>query len=144
MFLSVAPRGIEPRTHGFSVHCSTYWAKAPNFRGKNYFHPNQKSRVLNLNSDPPCSVAMRSILIYFRKMENNLKNSTKRNLLRMNCTYSHSRRLWRVRSSDILILRFSIKIAAKFIDNTNRLYYYNCLLKHWRNYWIIVVKIIKY
>ena len=25
----VVPLGVEPRTHGFSVHCSTTWAKAP-------------------------------------------------------------------------------------------------------------------
>ena len=27
----VVPLGVEPRTHGFSVHCSTTWAKAPSF-----------------------------------------------------------------------------------------------------------------
>ena len=25
----VVPLGVEPRTHGFSVHCSTTWAKVP-------------------------------------------------------------------------------------------------------------------
>ncbi len=32
----VVPPGFEPGTHGFSVHCSTNWAKVPCFRGCKY------------------------------------------------------------------------------------------------------------
>ena len=33
LFFMVAWAGIEPATHGFSVHCSTNWATEPEYNG---------------------------------------------------------------------------------------------------------------